>query len=305
MPEVVEVVLTAMYLDYTLKNKSILKLHPIGGRYIKHTLKGLHLLKYPCTIVEVNSKGKFLWFIITNSDNTTSYIMNTFGLDGKWGSTKHKHSDIELIFDNKKLYFTDKIKYGTMEITNDINVLNAKLNKLGPDLLKTNFTSDDFYTRVHNYLYKNNKLNIKRQNKEIVKVLMDQSTPLGSGIGNYLVVEILYDSHISPHTKIIDLYNNKEKLAKLSNSIKHIIKLSFMNADIGYMEDMDTSLAKFIKKIRLNPITNNLYHPEINIENEKFKFKVYQQKKDPLGNKVIKDKIVVGRTTYWSPTIQK
>lgn len=305
MPEVVEVCLTAMYLDYTLKGKSILKLHPISGRYVTHDLKGLHLLKYPCHVVEVNSKGKFLWFVVTNSDNTTSYIMNTFGLDGKWGTVKHKHSDVELLYNDKKLYFTDKIKYGTIEITNNIDVLNNKLNSLGPDLLKISFSNDDFYKRIHDYLHKKDKINKNRQNKEIVKVLMDQSTQLGSGIGNYLVAEILYDAKISPHTKMIDLYNNKVLVSRLAHSIKYIIKLSFMNADIGYLEDMDSSLTKFMKKIRINPITPNLYHPDIDVGNTKFKFNVYQQKKDPLGNKILRDKIITGRTTYWSPKIQK
>ena len=35
------------------------------------------------------------------------------------------------------------------------------------------------------------------------------------------------------------------------------------------------------------------------------KFLVYNQKKDPIGNVVIKEKTSDGRTTHWVPEIQK
>ena len=305
MPEVVEVALTSMFLDYTLKNKDITKINVLGGRYTRNELKGLTLVRYPLKVISVDSKGKFVWFVLKRPDNSLLYLMNTFGLEGEWTTDKQKHSDIEFVYDGKSLYFTDQIKYGTMEITNDIKVLNKKLNKLGPDLLKETFTEDEFYNRVHNYLYKNNKLNVSRANKEIIKVLMDQTTPLGSGLGNYLAVESLYTSKISPYTKLIDLYNNRERLNKLSKAIKKTIKLSFINSDTGYLDHIDESLGVFIKKLRSKDKIHNLFHPATNIGIKKFKFNVYRQQKDPHGNNIKASKIIPGRTTYWSPTIQK
>ncbi len=41
------------------------------------------------------------------------------------------------------------------------------------------------------------------------------------------------------------------------------------------------------------------------IGKEKFEFKVYQQKTDDLGNEVIGEKIITGRTAYWCPNVQK
>ena len=35
-----------------------------------------------------------------------------------------------------------------------------------------------------------------------------------------------------------------------------------------------------------------------------YNFKVYAQKEDPLGNKVIREKTKDGRTTHWVPEIQ-
>jgi hypothetical protein len=47
------------------------------------------------------------------------------------------------------------------------------------------------------------------------------------------------------------------------------------------------------------------YHSEIKITKEhKFMFYVYRQKVDFLGNKVISEKIIKNRSTYWVPKIQ-
>jgi hypothetical protein len=49
------------------------------------------------------------------------------------------------------------------------------------------------------------------------------------------------------------------------------------------------------------------YHPKIKLTaKDKFKFNVYMQEKDPLGNNVLRDKDVnKGRTTYWVKEVQK
>lgn len=49
------------------------------------------------------------------------------------------------------------------------------------------------------------------------------------------------------------------------------------------------------------------YHTDVKLKKtDKFKFKVYQQTEDPLGNPVEKDKTInKGRTVYWVPKIQK
>src|SRR5690606_16237701 len=100
-----------------------------------------------------------------------------------------------------KLYFNDVRNFGNMEITNNIEILNNKLNSLAPDFLKEDFTNNEFHQMIVSYVHVNNKLSQARMNKEIVKVLMDQNS-IGSGIGNYLVAEILFKAKISPYTKL-------------------------------------------------------------------------------------------------------
>lgn len=316
MPEVVEVCLTALWLNDKLNGTQLNKINILGGRYSRHDLKGLaYFNKYkPFKINKIDSKGKFLWFELTGNDNKQYYILNRFGLEGEWGFTKETHSGLEFIIDNNKikLYFTDSRNFGTVEIVNDKRNLDKELDKLGPDFLKTTFSKQDFYKRVEAYVTKGTGKIIKtRGDKEIIKVLMDQTIKngLGSGLGNYLSVEILYDAKISPYKKMHELYKDRALVYKLAGSIKYIVKLSFLDANVGYLEHLDEGMASFIKKLR-NDVDKNKnsefnYHPDIILKKgDTFSFKVYRQKKDPDDNPVQGDKIIPGRTTYWVPSVQ-
>lgn len=298
MPEIVEVFLLTQYLQYFLKNKMIINIKILGGRYSKSPMKGYELInKEPLLINGIYSKGKFIWFELKEKENEI-YILNTLGLDGGWSFIKTKNSHIEFTLEeNIKLYYCDKINFGTMEITNDISVLNKKLNKLGDDLLNS-FTEKEFRDRLYILTKKKHKGNI-----EIIKVLMNQNKDgIGAGIGNYLSVEILYNAKISPYTTIIDIYNNIQKCNTLSKSIKYIIKLSLMTAYEGYIDDFDPIIIDWIKKLRQSGKIN--IHPDIDINNSIFTYNVYQRKEDKNGNPIKKDKIINGRTTHWCPVIQ-
>ena len=118
------------------------------------------------------------------------------------------------------------------------------------------------------------------------------------------------DLDMSPYTKIGKLYDNKELAKRLAGSIRYILKLAYMTAKIGYLEHLDTGMGSFITKLRKNISANKElpinFHPQVKInKKDEFKFEVYGQKEDPHGNKVSADKIIPGRTTYWSPAIQK
>ncbi|AYV82045.1 MAG: formamidopyrimidine-DNA glycosylase [Homavirus sp.] len=317
MPEVVEVCLTAIFLESKLKNTNIVDIIIHGGRYKRHGMPDLNNFKknLPMKIEKIDSHGKFMWFELSNKKQTM-YIMNTFGLEGEWGFTKQKHSNVEFVIkkDNKtrSLYFTDSRNFGTINITDSGKQFCDKYNILAPDLLKTDFTNAEFYNRVKNYILDNNGNILKqRANKEIIKILMTQNIPmsLGSGLGNYLSVEVLYRARISPHTKMLQLYSNRTLCNRIAQSIRFVTKLSFMTASIGYLEHLDPKMDKFIKNLRssINGNKNHKYnfHPSVKINKEVFKFKVYKQKNDPKGNKVKADKIISGRTTYWVPNIQK
>ncbi|MCJ7637815.1 MAG: hypothetical protein MUO21_10030 [Nitrososphaeraceae archaeon] len=158
MPEVVEVCLTALWLNNELKNAILSDVKILGGRYSRHPLSSLSYFKKANQnkIKNVDSKGKFMWFELKGKDNKSLYILNKFGLSGEWGFTKQKHSNIEFTIKEgtktRKLYFTDDRNFGTLEFTTDIQRLQKELAKLGDDFLKTSFTNSEFYDRVEDYV---------------------------------------------------------------------------------------------------------------------------------------------------------
>jgi formamidopyrimidine-DNA glycosylase len=274
--------------------------------------------KLPLKIVGVQSKGKFMWVTLQSKDEKEYYIMNTFGLAGEWDFTRKTHSGVEFVLKNSskgkeyKLYFTDPRNFGTIVLTNDRKDVVNKLNSLGSDFLKKSFTTDQFCKRISDYVkLPNGKISESKGKKEVVKVLMDQTKKggIGSGLGNYLVVESLYRAEISPYKTMYEMYKDPELCKKLAEAIKYIIKISFMTADIGYFEHLDKKILKYINKIRqdikTDPNHDMNFHKDIDLGDDKFEFKVYRQKCDPKGYKVRGDKIIKGRTTYWVPDIQK
>ncbi len=309
MPEIVEVCLTAIYLNYVLKNKELTDINVLSGRYTKKNIVGLSTIKakLPLKIKKVNSKGKFMWFELEDD----FIIMNTFGLTASWGFKERTNSRVAFkIKDtvkntNKNLYFIDPRNFGTLEITSHREKLDSKLDSLSPDFLKTSFTEDEFYQRVKDYVER--KAN--RKDDKIVEVLMEQQKPsLGSGIGNYLAVEILLHAKISPHTKMLSLYNNRSLSDKLSKSIKYIIKLVYLTAEVGYLEHLDPNIEKFVKKLRAKikdkPDHKYNFHKNTDIpKDSKFKFLVYR-KKTYKDHPVKADIIIPKRTTYWVPALQ-
>jgi len=311
MPEVVEVCLTALWLNKKLKGKWITDMNILSGRYKRNTLQGKATLtkNKPFKIIKVDSHGKFLWFEL-ESNKIKYYILNRFGLTGEWSFVDSDHSRIRFVIDNDLfVYFNDMRNFGTIQITDNIEDLNYELNKMAPDFLKESFTNQQFYNRIKYYVTNSaGNLIMTRSQQLIVKILMDQ-TILGSGIGNYLAVEVLFNAKISPHKKLKEFYNDKSLSDRLAESIRYTLKSAYMTAEIGYLEHIDPLMITFIKQLRadikLNKNSKFNFQKQVKLKrDDKFKFQVYGQNKDPYDNPIKKDKIITGRTTYWSPKIQ-
>lgn len=302
MPEVSELVLTSQYLESKIKNKTITNVKIVSGKYLKKKIKHLDLLtKNKYKIKEIDSHGKVMWFKLSYSNNTI-YLVSHFGLTGGWGFEDRDDVRLTFTIDNDKmLYYYDTRNFGNIEIFITQNEFNNRIDKLAPDVLKTEFTDNDFILMVEGFLSKNSK----RKDQLIFKVLMNQNKTNGivSGLGNYLTAEILYDAKLSPYRKIGSL--TKSELKTLSHSIKYITKLSYYNNSMGYMLKFNDFIKKHKEGIDKGKYPN--YHKDIKIKkNDSFSFKVYRQKEDPKNNPVYADKkLNKNRTTYWSPTIQK
>lgn len=313
MPEGPEVAITAQYLLGKLKGRMITKVEVLSGPYARNSIPGIELMTLKTKISDIDSKGKVMWFTLEKLNNNKEiYLINNFGLTGDWSFKKNDYSRIKFIIENinndktYNLYYNDKLSYGKIVVTDNKIALNKKLDELAPDYLKDDFSDDEFVDRFKKFLGKtSDKKYRSRKNIPIVKLLMGQTIKdgVGSGIGNYLAAEILYRAKIDPNRSLSSL--SDDELIMIAKSIKYIIKLSYYYNTTGYMVTFGSYIDEHKKLIDDNKLPE--YHSEIKLKKtDKFSFSVYNQKMDPLGNDISKDRTInKNRTTFWVKNIQK
>ena len=146
-------------------------------------------------------------------------MINTLGMSGYWSKTKEKHVSLELncrLEDkNFNLYFIDMRHFGTIKFIDLKTDLDNKLKKIGIDFLNDKTLNCKLFIKIIR----------KHNNKNITRVLMDQS--IFSGIGNYIKSESLYKAKINPMLDVKDL--SDIELEILYNSIKFVITSSYNN----------------------------------------------------------------------------
>jgi DNA-formamidopyrimidine glycosylase len=268
MPEGPEVKRLVDSLEKILTGKKLVEIKILSGRYKKHGLPpgfAEFSQKLPAKISKVSCKGKFIYVIFSNSFS----MWNTLGMSGGWSKKKTKHTRAELVLENCSVYFNDMRNFGTIKFTDQKQDLFKKLNSLGPDMLSENVEVNVFIERVR-----------KKNSKTVVEALMDQKVV--SGVGNYLKSEALYHSGISPHKKVSEL--TELDLTFLCNSVKETMRSSYKFGGSTFH-------------------TFSGYNGEVGEYTRRFA--VYNQKTDPNGETVLKEKTKDGRTTHWVPSLQK
>lgn len=276
IPEGVEVKISAELVKPLVVDKWVVKTI-IGNksRYVNNAPEryvDFSLSISPVKIVDVNTKGKFMYWTFDNG----WYMFSTFGMTGQYSPNKGKHMCFHfcLIDPNTKecsnIYFNDPRHFGTIKFTNSEKELKDKLNELGWDPLKSGLTEN-----WSNWIY--NKLSTV--SKPIGQVLLDQS--IFAGVGNYIRAEALYNAKISPW-RLCKLFT-KNDVEILCQSIVEVMKESYdhQGATLLTYKDAYGNEGKYSSC-----------------------FKVYGRDKDPLGN-IIKSEISPeGRTIHWCPNIQ-
>jgi formamidopyrimidine-DNA glycosylase len=309
MPEGPEICLLSQYLSTVLRGKILLKLVILSGKYATNPFNNAHLLdgSNNYVIKDVNSKGKLIYFelehVITKK---IIYLTSHLGLSGFWtiNPTTDKSWRILInISDDIMLFYQDDRNFGNINVYDDYALFMDKINTLAPDIVKTNINTNDLLSIFTEYI------NNTKKDPYIVNLLMDQNA-IVSGIGNYLMAEILYNAKISPFRKLKSL--SKEEILTLSMSIKYIVKLAYYNNSTGYMTQFDKVFVngKYIDFVEYHKQNIGVlypnYHQDIILNtNDKFIFEVYGKKIDKYGHKVEADKTLQkGRSTYWTPTVQ-
>jgi len=253
MPEIVEVRKTRDFLRKIMKNKYIESISILKGRYKTHKPFELYYKirnNLPLKVLDIKTKGKFMYFVLEND----FYIFSTLGLTGGWTyklnnkkiknykfpklldyipkenyEKYHKTSinnlniEFKLKKSDKIVYYYDSLSFGTLKVIDNKADLEKKLNQIGPDIMDNSTTLDVFIKQIT----KKNNLN-----KYIGNVIMNQKVI--SGIGNYLRSDILWLSRISPFRKVKDLthkkleiiYNNSKKLTWENYDLKKAFKKS-------------------------------------------------------------------------------
>ena len=295
MPEVLEIKRYANFLNKYLKNQYINKINILNGRYKKYGPFPLYneLTKnLPLKVIDIKTKGKFLYFILEKD----FFIFSTLGLSGGWTYKSNSSKNYEfpqlldyipnekmiqykktvlnhlnVVFETTKgsVYYYDTLSFGTLKVVNKIKELENKLKSLAPDIMDKTTT----YTVFNNQIKK-----IKNNEKEIGLALMDQKVI--SGIGNYLRSDILWLSKISPFRKIKDLTNND-------------LKKIYKNAKLLTLGEYNFNSAIKTKNVKK---TNKLP------KNYGRDFFVYKMKEDIKGNPIIKIPLYTGkikRFIYW------
>lgn len=308
MPEINEIRNYALFINDKLKNKEIIDIKILNGRY-KHKgpFEHYETLKkdLPIKLLDVRTKGKLLYMILEDD----YYILSTLGLSGGWCYLKAgkeqkiekydfsknmdyyaghiedekmdnyiknslNHLNVEFKTSKGSLFYYDTLSFGTLKVIKGIDELNKKLKTLGPDIMDVGTDLVVFKTQVKKP---------KNLEKEIGIVLMDQKTI--SGIGNYLRSDILYLSKINPFRKV----------NKLSDAEFNTI---FNNCKLLTWGEFDKKEAKKLKIINKNSKLPEDYDRL---------FFVYNQDTDIHGNKVIKKELYEGsqkRFIYYVKEIQ-
>jgi formamidopyrimidine-DNA glycosylase len=305
MPEVVEIRHYADFIQKKIKKQIIKNIQILNGRYKKHSpFSGYSIIKknYPLKVLNVNTKGKFLYITIvsTKTPEKKYYLLTTLGLTGGWvwyDSRKKKYEfprlftyiprEIQKPYQEKSLnhlnialqmksgdclYFFDTLSFGTFSIITDETILQNKLRTIGPDIMSQEMTFALFCKKIQS---------AKNSKKVIGNVLMDQKTI--AGIGNYLRADILWVAKVSPFRLVRNLSRT---------DLKRIYQAA---------EDLTWGEYYYGKK---HKIMHNIKLPH---DYGRF-FYVYQQKTDIYGNPVKKEELYEGsqkRFIHWVPKRQK
>lgn len=284
MPEGPECTRTARQVHRAVFDKQLSNINIISGRYTKAEPSGFSQLasmlnNNPLTIREVTNKGKFIYWDLGNI-----FIFTTLGMTGNFKLNPSNHTRLAFYFtDDTAIYYNDQRNFGTVKIVFSKDELAKKLNSIGPDMLNNPPTIDTFISIAR-----------KKPKWTLVKWLMDQSQI--SGVGNIYKSESLFLARLRPD-RLLESCTDAQ-LTDLYHAICSVLLTSYQSggSTIRSYSDLFNNQGKY---------TRFASSPKEMLEARDHKVMVYNQKMDVYGNPIHKIKLNDGRTTFWSPEIQK
>lgn len=288
MPEGPECTRTTRQLDRAVRGKSLVNINFISGRYTKQLPTGfadfyIALEEQNLPVKGVYNKGKFIWWEFGDL-LPICYMYTTLGMSGNFKLQPSKHTRIGFYFDDdSSIYYNDQRNFGTVKFVFENSDHERKLNSIGPDMLNNPCTLVDF-------------LHIARRKPSwtVVKWLMDQGQI--SGVGNIYKSESLFLAALDPRRTMGSF--SDEELEKLYYAVCQVLTASYESggATLRNYSDLYNNHGQY---------TRFPSNPEEMVEARGGRVMVYNQKEDIYGNPVERLKLNDGRTTFWSPEVQR
>jgi formamidopyrimidine-DNA glycosylase len=288
MPEGPECTRTARQVDRAVRGKSLVNINFISGRYVKTVPTGFSEFYFALDekhlpVKGVYNKGKFIWWEFGDL-LPICYMYTTLGMSGNFKLQPSKHTRIAFYFDDDTaVYYNDQRNFGTVKFVFDDKDHQRKLGSIGPDMLNNPCTLSEFL-----------RLARLKPKWTMVKWLMDQSQI--SGVGNIYKSESLFLAGIRPD-RLLESCSDEE-LEKLYYAVCKILKASYETggATIRNYSDLYNNHGNY---------TRFASNPAEIVAARGGHVMVYNQKHDIYGNPVERIKLNDGRTTFWSPEVQK
>lgn len=222
------------------------------------------------TLHSVQNKGKFIYFCFEQFT-----MWSTLGLTGHWSPRiADSHRRLSLLFhpvdqgasasSRELLHFYDMRNFGTLKFSLSQDDLEKKLQSLGHDWLGSSKAT------VEEFLELGKKA--AKYKRPLAVFLMDQKRT--SGIGNYVLSEVLYLAKIHPFANCADV--TEEGWKDLYASIDGVLSESYQSQ---------------------SPLSQPLYK-------DQFEFRIYAQRLTPTGAVVKRQEGPHKRTLHWDPLSQ-
>lgn len=293
MPEGPEVLTTTDMMNFYMSGKILLEMNFISGKHEDNNPEKypLFLDCIPLKVDKVFCKGKLIVIQLSDLEFPSKkvWILNHLVMTGSW-QLKAKNVDKKYIRCQLKFSITEN--FGALDISSidfiDIRDL-GKFEFLFSecDLNSKLSTLENGFIGDYIIDFEKFKKNIQCCKKASILTKLRDQKSICSGIGNYLISEIMYDSGLSYSLKCNEL--SDKQIEVLYNSCKYIINLSYINGGL--------SIENYV----------NIYGDKGTFEPY---LKVYRkdgksgrEKTDPYGNKVFS--IKKGQTFWYVPGIQR
>lgn len=231
MPEGPEVLTVTDMMDFYLTGKKLMNIEYLSGKYTEEPPDNFSTCIdfLPLQIKRVFCKGKLIVIELDNDWYITSHLVMTGSWRLKDTNYEKEHVRCKLILDKtdnfgiidiSELYYIDIRDMGKFEFVQGKDNIDKILSNLAHGFIGEYIIDFKMFSDSITKCKKSNLITKLRDQKSIC-----------SGIGNYLISEIMYDSELSHLIRCNEL--SEQQIKRLYESCKKIITLSYRKGGLS------------------------------------------------------------------------